>query len=287
MFSADKLVNPLVLILLIEMMVATGLGVSFGDLAGVVKNAGLLARAALANYVLVPTAAVLLLYLFQTDPMVSAGFLLVAVCPGAPFAPPLTAMAKGDVQVSVGLMVILAASSAILAPILLRFLLPLMARGANLKIDMFKIVTTLLMTQILPLGVGMLVRSRLKYAEKLQRPANLFSAILSLVVFAFIISLQYRTLAEIRWLGFAGLTLLILLCLTAGWMVGGQMIGIRRAEGLTTAARNVGVALVIATASFPDSAAVTAVIVVAMFQTLLLVLIALWMGRFSSAPQPA
>ena len=213
-------------------MVATGLGVSFGDLAGVVKNAGLLARAALANYVLVPTVAILLLYLFQTDPMVSAGFLLVAVCPGAPFAPPLTAMAKADVQVSVGLMVILAASSAILAPILLRFLLPLMARGANLKIDMFKIVTTLLMTQILPLGVGMLVRSRLKYAEKLQRPANLFSAILSFVVFAFIISLQYRTLAEIRWVGFVGLTLLILLCLAAGWIVGGQVIGIRRAVSL-------------------------------------------------------
>jgi bile acid:Na+ symporter, BASS family len=128
--------------------------VSLGELAGVVKNAGLLARAALANYVLVPTAAILLLYLFQTDPMVSAGFLLVAVCSVAPFAPPLTAMAKGDVQVSVGLMVILAASSAILAPILLRFLLPLMARGANLKIDMFKIVTTLLMTQILGLGVA-------------------------------------------------------------------------------------------------------------------------------------
>jgi BASS family bile acid:Na+ symporter len=76
LFSPDKLVNPL------EMMVATGLGVSFGDLAGVVKNAGLLTRAALANYVLVPTAAILLLHLFQTDPMVSAGFLLVAVCPG-------------------------------------------------------------------------------------------------------------------------------------------------------------------------------------------------------------
>ena len=90
MFSPDKLVNPLVLILLIEMMVATGLGVSFGDLAGVVKNAGLLARAALANYVLVPAAAILLLYLFHTAPMVTAGFLLVAVCPAAPFAPPLT-----------------------------------------------------------------------------------------------------------------------------------------------------------------------------------------------------
>ena len=287
MFSPDKLVNPLVLILLIEMMVATGLGVSFGDLAGVVKNAGLLARAALANYVLVPAAAILLLYLFHTAPMVTAGFLLVAVCPAAPFAPPLTAMAQGNVNVAVGLMVVLAASSAILAPILLSFLLPLMARGANLKIDTFKIVTTLLMTQILPLGIGMLVHSRLqKHAAKLQKRANLLSAVLSLVVFALIISLQYKTLAEIRWVGFVGLTLLILLCLAAGWIVGGQVIGIRRAVSLTTAARNVGVALVIATASFPDSAAVTAVIVVAIFQTVLLTLISLSMGRFSSVPQP-
>ena len=107
------------------------------------------------------------------------------------------------------------------------------------------------------------------------------------MVFAFVIGLQYRTVAESPWLGFAGLTLQILLCLAAGWIVGGHVIGIRRAVGLTTAARNVGVALVIATASIPDSAAVTAVIVVAMFQTLLLALIALWMGRFSSAPQPA
>ena len=287
MFLPDKLVNPLVLILLIEMMVATGLGVSFGDLAGIVKNAGLLARAALANYVLVPAAAILLLYLFHTAPMVTAGFLLVAVCPAAPFAPPLTAMARGNVNVAVGLMVVLAASSAILAPILLSFLLPLMARGANLKIDMFKIVTTLLMTQILPLGIGMLLHSRLqKHAAKLQKRANRLSAILSLVVFALIISLQYKTLAEIRWVGFVGLTLLILLCLTAGWLVGGQVIGIRRAVSLTTAARNVGVALVIATASFPDSAAVTAVIVVAIFQTVLLTLISLSMGRFSSVPQP-
>jgi hypothetical protein len=102
LFSLDKLANVLVLILLIEMMVATGLGVSLSDLAGVVKNAGLLARAALANYVLVPAAAILLLYLFQTEPIVAAGFILVAVCPAAPFAPPLTAMAKGSVHVSVG-----------------------------------------------------------------------------------------------------------------------------------------------------------------------------------------
>jgi bile acid:Na+ symporter, BASS family len=219
--SIDKIANLLVLILLIEMMLATGLSVSLSDIADVVRNVSLLARAALANYVLVPVTAILLLYLFQTKPLVTAGFLLVAVCPAAPFAPSLTALAKGNVPVSVGLMLVLAVSSAILAPLLSSILLPLIARGANLKIDTFKIVTTLLMTQILPLGIGILVHSKLsRHAERLRKRANLLGAVLSLVVFTLIITLQYKTLAEIRWPGFVGINLLVLLYLAAGWILG-------------------------------------------------------------------
>ena len=51
-------------------------------------------------------------------------FLICAVCPGAPYGPPFTGMAKGKVGVAVGLMVILAGSSALVAPLLLHGLLP-------------------------------------------------------------------------------------------------------------------------------------------------------------------
>jgi BASS family bile acid:Na+ symporter len=114
LFSRNKLVNPLVLMLLIEMMIATGPGVSFGDLAGVLKNAGLLASSprGIGELRSGPRSSHSP-FISDLDPMVAAGFLLVAVGPAAPFAPPLTAMAKGNVHVSVGLMVILA--SAILA----------------------------------------------------------------------------------------------------------------------------------------------------------------------------
>jgi len=278
--SIEKLANLLVLVLLVEMMVAAGLGVSLSELAEVVRNVPLFFRAGLANYVLVPATAILLLYIFQAKPIVAVGFLLVAVCPAAPFAPALTAMAKGNVPVSVGLMVVLAASSAILAPALLTVLLPLVARGASLKFDTVKIVTTLLVTQLLPLGIGLLVRSKFsQVAERLRKPANLLTAFLSLVVFAILVALQYRTLAEIRWKSLVGMCVLVLLCLAAGWIVGGRVTAIRRAVGMTTAARNLGVALVIATASFPESAAVTAVISFAIFQTIGLMLIALWIGR--------
>src|SRR5262245_33537520 len=125
--TVDQLINVLVTITLIEMMAAIGLGVTFVDLAGVASNWRLVGRAAAANYLLVPAATVGLLLLFDATPMVAAGFLILAVCPGAPYGPPFTALARGNVAVAVGLMVLLAGSSALIAPILLRYLLTLVS----------------------------------------------------------------------------------------------------------------------------------------------------------------
>ena len=152
--SIDQLINVLVTITLIEMMVAAGLGVTFADLAGIAGNWNLLGRAALANYVCVPAATVALLLLFDPHPMVAAGFLTLAVCPGAPYGPPFTAIARGNLTVGVGLMVILAGSSAILAPLLLHYLLPLVSGNEPLTVDASKIVSVLLVTQLVPLCIG-------------------------------------------------------------------------------------------------------------------------------------
>jgi hypothetical protein len=99
------------------------------------------------------------------------------------------------------------------------------------------------------------------------------------LVFALVIILQYRTLTEIHAKGYLEIGLLVHLCPAAGRVLGGQPIAVGGALSLTTAARNVGVALVVTTASFPDSAALTTVIVFAIFQTILLGLCALFFGR--------
>ena len=120
----NRLINLLASITLFEMMAAIGLGVKSADVLRVATDWKLVTKAFLANYVCVPAAAVGLLILFHADPYVAAGFLVAAVCPGAPYGPPFTGLAKGNVVVSVGLMVILAGSSALMAPLLLRLLLP-------------------------------------------------------------------------------------------------------------------------------------------------------------------
>jgi BASS family bile acid:Na+ symporter len=282
--TVDRLINILAAITLIEMMVTIGLGVTLSDVLRVVRSWGLVVRAVLANYLLVPAAAVGLLLLFHANPMVAAGFLVVAVCPGAPYGPPLTAMAKGNVPVSVGLMVVLAGSSAIFAPLILQFLLPLMAGDTPLKINVVKMVGTLLGAQFLPLCVGLLVRHRHPaLADRLRRPAQVLSASLNLLTLAVILIVQFRVLAEIRLISYVGMLFLLIATIVAGGVAGGRSSENRKGMVITTSVRNVGVGLVIVTGSFPGTAAITAATVYALFQTIVMVLVALVWGRITTA----
>jgi BASS family bile acid:Na+ symporter len=126
--TIDRALNILVTITLIAMMVATGLGVRFSEIAAVAKDRRLVVRGIVANYGLVPAVTVVLLLLFRAESMVAVGFLILAVCPGARFGPPVTTIAGGKVAFSIELMVILASASAVVSPLLLRATLALVAR---------------------------------------------------------------------------------------------------------------------------------------------------------------
>ena len=274
--SIDRLINVLVSITLIEMMAAVGLSVTFSDLVSVARNWRLVARSALANYVCVPAATVGLLLLFGVQPMVAAGFLILAACPGAPYIPPVVAIAKGNVAVAVGLMLILAGSSAILAPILLYCLLPLVSGSVPLTVDATRIVGTLLVTQLVPLCVGVAVRQwRPLLADRLQKPANLVSKVLNLVVVGVILVTQFQLLTAIRPRGFVGMLALLIGSWASGWLLGGPGTEARKAMTLTTSLRNVGVGLVIASSAFAGTPAVTAALAYGLFAVVGSLLLAL------------
>ena len=277
----ERLINILVTITLIEMMLSIGLSVRFADLIGISQDWRLLLQAGLANYVCVPAVTVALLLLFQpADPMVSVGFLILAVCPGAPFAPPCARIAKGNVDAAVGAMVILAGSSALAAPWLLYLLLPLLSRDQPLEVDAIKIVTTLLITQLLPLGVGLCLRQwRPWLATALQKPANLLSAVLGLATVGLIVVVQFQVLAEIGGRGWVGMSMLLIASWAAGWLLGGPGTSKRKAMALTTSLRNVGVGLVIAVGNFAGTAAVTATLAYGIFEIIGSLLLALAWAR--------
>jgi len=277
--TIDQLISLLAAITLVEMMVSIGLGVTLSDVRLVGKDWQLIARALVANYALVPAAAVCLLVWFHADSMVAAGLLVAAVCPGAPYGPPFTAAAKGDVTRAVGLMVILAGSSAVLAPLLLGLLLPIVAGGRTLEIDVSKMVPTLLGAQLLPLAFGLWIRRRYpRLADNLLQPAKGLSLLLIVLFIGLILSVQFRMLSDIHLKGYVGMLCLVVASMAAGWSVSRQGDS-TKAMVITTSVRNVGVTLVIATASFADTAAITSATAFGLFQTLAIACVALAWGR--------
>jgi BASS family bile acid:Na+ symporter len=278
--SLDRLINLLVTITLIEMMALIGLQVSFARLVETVKDWRLIARAAVANYLMVPALAAALLVAFEASPMVAAGILVLAVCPGAPFGPPLVGMARGEVAQAVGLMAVLAGSSAIVSPLLLQFLLPWVAGSETLRIDAVGIVVALLTTQLLPLLLGLFLKYRWpQLADRLANPFELVSKILNLCVAVLILATQFQMLAQIRARGFLGMLILLAGTLAIGWLLGGSERDARRTMALTTSLRNVGVGLVIVTANFVGTPAVSAALAYGIFEVLGSLLVALWWSR--------
>ena len=254
---------------LVTMMLAMGMQVRFEAVLTSAGRTRLLLLALIANYVLVPAATIGLLIVSQANPLVSAGFLILAVCPGAPLGPPITAVAKGDIPWAVGIMLILAALSALLSPALLELLLVRIAPESDLNINYLAIVRTLLLIQILPLAAGLWVHHAAPgLTRRIAKPVGFLANVFLLALLGLIVVAQYQTLGAIRLRGWVGMSLLLMASLGIGWICGGPRLATRKAMVMTTAVRNAAVGLEIATGNFADTPAVTAVVAYGLISTI-------------------
>jgi BASS family bile acid:Na+ symporter len=267
---------------LVAIMLSMGMKVTPEALLVSARRGRLLVLGLIANYVLVPAVTVGLLLLFQTNAAVSVGFLILAVCPGAPFAPLITAIARGNVPSAIALMLILAGPSAFLSPAVLSLLVSRLAPGSDLHINSIALVRTLLLTQMLPLALGMAIhRSAPRLTGLILKPVSILANVLLLALIGMIVATQYESLAAIRLRGWAGMSLLLLASLGIGWLSGGSDTPTRKAVAIATATRNAAVALVIVTSNFAGTPAVTAVVAYGLFSTLGALGCALLLGRLA------
>jgi BASS family bile acid:Na+ symporter len=268
---------------LAAIMFSIGLRVSFKDLLASARLSRLLALGLLANYVLVPAVTLGLLRVFRADPMVSVGFLILASCPGAPVGPPITAIARGDVPWAAGMMLILAGLSALLTPALLSVLMPWVAPASELHMSYPGIVRVLLISQLLPLALGLWFHhSAPGWNRLIDKPIGLIANALLLALVGAIVATQFGMLAAIRPRGWSGMGLLLMASLGLGWSCGGPDIASRKALASTTATRNVAVGLVIAAGDFPNTPAATAVVAYGLVSILGALGCALLLGRLGA-----
>src|SRR5689334_12782698 len=97
----------LAIVMLVSLTFGAGLQVERGHLKALLAHAGLLARALLANVVIVPLLGFVIVAALRLNPDVATGILLMAIAPGVPFI--LSGIQKkgGSLSFAIALAVIL------------------------------------------------------------------------------------------------------------------------------------------------------------------------------------
>jgi len=263
----ESLATLTVLVFVVTSMLAMGLDLTVGQILDPLRDLGLVAKALLANFVLVPLVAYLVLLVVPLTEAQSIGLVLLATAAGAPFLPKLVDIAAGDVAFGVGLMVLLMVVTVAYVPIVLPILLP------GVQVDPLEIASSLVVLMLVPLAVGLFVRAR--YAElaaSIQPTVNQISGTALVFLVVLMLVLNVETLVSVVGSGvLVAFVLLIVASFAVGWLLGGPGTDTKSVLALGTAQRNVSAALVVGAANFDDPDVIVMLVVGATLMGLLIV----------------
>jgi len=138
-------------------MLGMGMTMTVDDFKGVLQSPKAVLIGVVAQFVVMPGLAYVLCKLFNLPPEIAVGVILVGCCPGGTASNVITYMAKGNVALSVACTSV----STLLAPVLTPAIFYLLA-SQWLKIDAASMFISILQVVLLPIIVGLILRTWLK-----------------------------------------------------------------------------------------------------------------------------
>ena len=262
----QKATSVAMLLFVLSSMLAMGLGLTVRQIITPLRHARLVVLSLLANFVVMPLAALALAALLHLDQPLGVGLLLLGTAAGAPFLPKLAQLAEGNLAFAVGLMVLLMVVTVGYLPLVLPVLLP------GVAVNPAKIARSLFLLMLLPLAGALAVKARFAVAAARTKPVLDRVSNLSLILLVVLITAANinNVLAVFGTRGILAGLLFIAVGFGMGWLLGGPGMDTRRVLALGTAQRNIAAALVVGSQSFRDPKVVVMVVVVAIVSLLVL-----------------
>lgn len=206
---------------------------------------------AVAQFLIMPGVAYLLVNVWHLEPALALGILLVGCCPGGVSSNIMSYLCHGDVAFSVGM----TCASTVLAPVMTPLLMQLTA-GAIIEIDTVGMFLNILIVTILPITIGCILNyyySKRESFKTLQALMPGTSVILLACIVGGVISTVHDPLVE-RGLILFIWTFAVVFCHNSlgyllGWLSGrlaGFNIAKKRTISIEVGMQNAGLATVLA-----------------------------------------
>lgn len=259
--ALEVVLNVAIAVFIAGVLFTAGLEVTWTQVVRPMRDAGLVARALLANVVLVPAFVYGMSVVFPLEEPYMIGVLLYGFASGAPYTPKLVAVAGGHVPNSIAATMLLTVLTILYMP----FVLPWLVPGA--EIGVLEIAKPLLLQMFVPLVLGLAIRQGSERAASvLHRPANV---VVNLSALTFLVLALWLHWDELRaTVGTGAVTSAVVLTAVAfavGYVLAPRGPRARATLGFITTARNIGAAATIASVNFRDDPRVLITVAVCMF----------------------
>lgn len=274
MDTLTVLVQASALVFVVSSMLAMGLSLTMDQILQPLRNTRVVLITLVINFGAVPVLALAIQATANLDDDLYTGLILVATAAGAPFLPKLAQTAKGDVALSVGMMVLLMVVTIVYMPIVL----PLILTGVD--VDAWAIAQSLIVVMLIPLALGLFTKARYpQVADALEPHMAQASTLAILFMLVGGIILSWTDIVGLVGTGGLLVALVFLLgSLAIGWLTAGADPATRSVLGLGTAQRNLSAALVVGAQNF-SADALSYIIVIALIGLALLLPLAAEAGR--------
>jgi BASS family bile acid:Na+ symporter len=289
----EWLLTAVIAVTVFTVMFGIGLGVAPGELGRLWRQPALMLRGLFSVLVVVPALALAIARAFDLPRAAEVGIVLMAISPGAPVGLRRSLAAGGHTTFAPGLQICVAVLAVVSMPLWIAALEQLYA--AHASIDPRDVMRQVFIAQLLPLGLGMMLRHYgEQFAVRVEPAVRRAGTVLLIVAILLVLAELWRPLYEARAATIAAMVLTTAAALAAGHLLGGPTPATRTAVAIASAARNASLALLVATVNQASPAIFATVLAYVLVSLLAITPYAAWRHRaarraseYASPPGPA
>jgi len=283
----DTIVTLLAVATLFAVMFTLGSGVVANDLRWTVRHPTVLAKGLFSVIVVAPAIAIAIARALEVSREAEIGIVLMSICPGAPIAFRRSVDAGAHRSFAPALQISLALISVMSMPLSIAALDEFYAGHASIAPQ--SVAKQVFVAQLLPMALGYAFRRVLplwanRIMPRLERVAKLLLLLLIVAVLIDVLDVVIRAGSRI-WLAIAITTVLLLV---VGQRLGGTDPSTQTAVAISSAMRNAGLALLVATANAASPGITATVLAYVVVSALIVLPYVAWRRRRAmQATRPA
>ena len=263
---------------LFAVMFDLGLAIVPGELRWVAQRPVLLVKALFAVLVAVPVLALVVTRALDLPRPVEIGIVLMAISPGAPVALRHSTGAGGHRTFAPALQIAVALLAVVSMPLSIAILNDYYA--AQAVVDPQHLARQVFFAQLLPLGLGMAMNRLANAAAAWVEPRlRRLGSVLLIVLLVLVLIDIWQVVIGAGWRAVLAIVLVTALALAVGHLLGGPEPATRTATAICSAARNPGLALLVATLNRAPPAITATVLAYLVIAAVTLIPYVVWRRR--------